>query len=157
MKGAAFVVALFLLAPPLHAQTAPDAAAPTAAKPGTLERVQALTGADAVIDHAKFEKVYRAGKAVASARFLSASGVSPRQFERLNLAFQTELDIVADTIRTKSKAEQLLFGQFSVAQAQFGLGLVLSESQDKFREGLEAMGKAFATLDIANKIYAATP
>ena len=104
------------------------------------------------LNRAKFDKVYAAGKAVASARYLGAVGVSPRKFQQLNLAFSRELSIVADTAMTKG--EKALFGRYQKASLKFELAIA-----QRTGGGLSgwkartAMREAVDLLDAANKIY----
>jgi hypothetical protein len=104
------------------------------------------------LNRAKFEKVYAAGRAVASAQYLGAVGVSPRKFQQLNLTFSKALSIVADTAMTKG--EKALFGQFQIAALRFELAI--AQRSGGGLSGWKArktMREAMGLLDAANKVY----
>jgi hypothetical protein len=113
-----------------------------------------LTAAEmADINRSTFDKVYAAGKAVAEARFLSAVGVSPRQFQQLLLTFNTELSVAWDRVATK--ADKALAAKYQLAYVKFELGASQLDSSLRatWTKGLETMSDAAATLNAANAIY----
>jgi hypothetical protein len=148
---------------PSHAQTLAEASA--AAKKMTHEWPLSsnlgappepeLTAAElADLDRSKFDKVYAAGKAVHEASYLSAVGVSPRQFQQLLLAMNTELSIAADKVTTK--AEKSLFGKYQMAELSFDLGLTFYGRYNATK-GTAAMREATERIDAADKIYLGKP
>jgi hypothetical protein len=125
-----------------------QSAPPPTGRPTTIARAPTVATAP-TLDRQKFDKVYAAGKAVDGAKYLSAVGVTPRQFQQLLLAFTTEISIVSDKATTE--AESSLAGQYQLAQLQFDL--LLAESADPRLRYNGTMEKATDTLDAANKIY----
>lgn len=107
----------------------------------------------AEIDKSKFDKLYEAGKAVSSAQYLSAVGVTPRELKRLLLVMDTERKIVLDKATTKS--EKALAGRYALAQIEFDLALTYYQQAvpgDNARWS-DTFTKATGTLDAANDIY----
>jgi hypothetical protein len=103
-------------------------------------------------NRAKFDKVYAAGRAVASAQYLRAVGVSRRKFQQLNLAFSRELSILVNTPMTTD--EKALFGRYQIASLKFELAI--AQRTGGGLSGWKAramMRKAADHLDAANRIY----
>lgn len=172
-------LALVLFAAPAFAQSLADLAAKTAAQrqavatpsqkvlsdrdlqPDALtaaakaDEAAAIETPDNPIDRSKFERVYQAGKAVDGAKFLSAVGVAPWQFQQLLLAFETEISVLTDKVSTK--AERALAAKYQVAMLKYRLGLSEYQTDGAHHFGTDTMADAGAGLDKANAIYLSKP
>jgi|SRR5215471_11731591 len=114
----------------------------------------ALSAAElAEIDRTTFDKAYAAGKAVDAAKYEIGQSISRARFADLVLEFKTQLDIVADKVKTRGENE--LLSKYLMAYLTFDLAQVESRTQPL--KSVDTMQKAGQLLDAANDIYLAKP